>query len=756
MLRHHKTSLLRRLRGWRLPATGVADLLGLLLAVAALGLLLQFATTQLRPQQQLLLADFFPEERNATFAYRFAAPEAGLLLAAAPAPGSYLRLTVASPAPLPPRELLIAGFEQGELVRTTVGEQPRVLRVLLPPSPAERQGLGLQLNTPAAKAPNDARQLGLLYSELRVVGPPPPIAPGRVALVLAVPLVVAATALGLGLGPLVAGAAALLLALLAQSELVRALWIGCGLMAALLGGRWLAPRRFAALAARLRAPSLTPAAWAIAVLVLLDAAWIGAYALVNHQLYRTHIYDLGLYDQTFWLISRFLPSYSTGAGINMVGSHAALVLYLLAPLYWLAADARLLLLAQALATALGAVPLYLLGRDRGQPWLGVLAGAVYLLHPSTQNMALFDFHVDTLAATSLLWAIWGADTRRWRVLMASATLVLICKENFALAIAMLGLLLMLRREWRPGTALLLGSAAWFVVATQVLVPGLVGQDQSLHVSRFAKYGDSVGAIVLTALTQPGLILGDLFTPDAWPYLGQLLAPFALLALLSPYALLALPTLGINLLSSMELQRSLQFQYSALAVAALTAAALHTICWLSATLGRSRERTATLVALTLGALLLLASLRAQSITPLRRDDLDQALALGSPVPRYNDYLLSIVPPNASVASSGTLQPHLTHRQQAYFFPNPFVRADYYNPADASFVPLVDYIVYDLRRFDRIAAGPELKRELLDELRARGLYHELGRLEGIVLLRRSDAPLPASCFGPGWQADVCRAP
>ena len=666
-----------------------------------------------------------------------------------------------------------------------------MLRLLPPPAGPGATGVGLRLSAPEARAPGDERALGLLFAEPRVDGPAPPVPWARIGLALLSPALLGGALLAAGLGPLTAGGGALLLAPLARLDPgLAAPYALAGAAgpppgepeaepaagdaasdasppapepaphpapepaaapepagaAALLLARLAAPGRLRRLGERARGLRVAPAAWATGALALAWAGWIGGYAVLNHSRFGTHTYDLGLYDQTFWLISSLRPNYSTGAGLNMVGSHAALVLYPIAALYWLAPDARLLLGAQALWTALGAVPLYLIGRDRGLPWLGVAGGAAYLLHPSVQNMALFDFHVDTLAATAFLFAIWGADARRPRVTLLAAAVVLLCKENFAIATAALGALVAVRGQWRLGLILVAASVAWLLFATQVLVPALVAREQSIHVGRFARYGGSVPEILRTALTRPQLILGDMLTSAAPGYLAALLLPLALLPLLSPYALLALPTVAINLLSTMELQQSVYYHYAALAVAALAAGAVHGACWVARALGRGRP--GRVAAWALGAALLLAAAQGQGLAELRRHAIADAAARGSPVPHYYAYLASLVPPGAGVSASGPLHPHLTHRQQAYMFPNPFVAAEFFNPGAMPFAPRVEYIVYDTRRFDRIGAQPELKQATLDELRARGLYVEVGRMGGFVLLRVAGGAGEGG-LGPGWR-------
>lgn len=79
----------------------------------------------------------------------------------------------------------------------------------------------------------------------------------------------------------------------------------------------------------------------------------------------------------------------------MVGSHANLMLFPLAALYWLLPD-----------------PLHAPGRPRpwhgpggraalpdrarlgGVPWLGPVVAVAYLAHPAVQNAVLYEFHID--------------------------------------------------------------------------------------------------------------------------------------------------------------------------------------------------------------------------------------------------------------------------------------------------------------------------------------------------------------------------
>ena len=104
----------------------------------------------------------------------------------------------------------------------------------------------------------------------------------------------------------------------------------------------------------------------------------------------------------------------SGVQFSRLGAHVDPVLVLFAPLWWVWSSPEMLLVAQAVIVATGALPAFWLGRR----WLGddrlALAGAAaYLLYPALRHATLFDFHPVTLAAPLLLFCIWAAEEARW-------------------------------------------------------------------------------------------------------------------------------------------------------------------------------------------------------------------------------------------------------------------------------------------------------------------------------------------------------
>jgi uncharacterized membrane protein len=504
-----------------------------------------------------------------------------------------------------------------------------------------------------------------------------------------------------------------------------------------------------------------------------------ALSIAQHARFDTAAYDLGLFDQWIWLISRGLPPYGTGVGTHALGDHAALILYPLALLYAVVPDVRALLVFQALVVALGAVPLYLIGRARGAAGAGLVAALAFLAHPGTHNLTLFDFHPDAIAGSALLLALLGWELRRTSLIIVGCGLALACKENFAVTVAFFGLWIAAHRSWRLGIGLFAAGVVWFVLTTQLILPELSGQTQSVFVSRFGQYGASPGEIVLTLLAQPQRLFADLFGPQDLRFLWETLAPLGLLPLFSPRTLaLALPATVLNLLSSFAPQQTITYHYTALMVPLACVALLHAIIVLGARLERvmmvrsqgakglrsqgAKEHTASLsqpqrwaglVLLACALAVVIGSYSVHTTTVVRTWALAEVLTQNDPRPRVRAYVLAQIPSEARVAAQTWLHPHLSQRRQVFVFPNPFRHVYLVNPSAAPEPLAADYIVYDLWRPDNTAGSFDGKVELLELLQRRGLYRPVVELDGVTLFRRTDASLPISCFGVGWEDEGC---
>ena len=307
--------------------------------------------------------------------------------------------------------------------------------------------------------------------------------------------------------------------------------------------------------------------WAIAT----AAAIFFLCSSLRHALFQSTAFDLGIFDQAIYLIGKNQTPFSSLMGIHILGDHAAVIYYPLALLYKIYPDVHWLLLVQAVALSLGAWPSWSLARLAGLNQEQSRAIAfIYLLYPVVFNINLFDFHPEVIALPAILAAILAARLNKIVWFCTAILLVLSCKAVLSLTVVAMGLwLFFCEKKQRCGAIALLLGAAWFLIASQKIIPFFSGSEVA-GVGRYSYLGNSVLEIIINLILKPQLVLGKILSFDTFKYLFILTLP--VIWLLLPFSgklrlqyltalIPAIPTLLINILSDLPFQRSLAYQYS---------------------------------------------------------------------------------------------------------------------------------------------------------------------------------------------------
>ncbi len=295
-------------------------------------------------------------------------------------------------------------------------------------------------------------------------------------------------------------------------------------------------------------------------------------AVARQRAFWTGRFDLGNMVQAVWSTAQGRPLETTDVGgvqFVRLGAHVDPILVLFTPLAWTGALPEALLVAQVLIVASGALPAYWLGRRwLADTRLAVAAAAVYLLYPPLQWTVVTEFHPVALAAPLLMFCIWAAEERRFMTLTIFAVLAALTKEEVALALAMLGVWMMVRgiTRRRYGAFLAAASLAWVAFAVLWIIPHYNAGQGSEFVDRYGSLGSDGGGVLTTLLTRPWEAAEVAGSYDRLSYLGALLLPLLLLPLAAPLLLAgALPELLINILADWFPQYSIEFQYVAVIV-----------------------------------------------------------------------------------------------------------------------------------------------------------------------------------------------
>lgn len=260
------------------------------------------------------------------------------------------------------------------------------------------------------------------------------------------------------------------------------------------------------------------------------------------------IWDIGIFNQALYgsFQGRFLSTSYTGPSAPIFTEHLYLIIAPLLPLYGVFRTVHLLFLAQAFVVALGAIAIFLIGREVTEDEiLATILATAYLLYPSIQgmtlNMFIYGFHPDNFFPTFLLFAFYFFLKQRVRSGYVFVGLALSCGEHLAPTVAVLGIYLAVKyRHHRTAGAALIGvSVVWMLLATLFVIPTFRG-DLPWYLDR-----------TISAVGEPGRMIPRVTSWNrlsflALQYVEHLLVPVLLTPLFDISSLLiAVPGLVMN-------------------------------------------------------------------------------------------------------------------------------------------------------------------------------------------------------------------
>ncbi len=416
-----------------------------------------------------------------------------------------------------------------------------------------------------------------------------------------------------------------------------------------------------------------------APLVVTGLALAHAVALsrYSHAIFRGfgNGWDLAVYDQVHAnIVDTGIPwstQYSATESENHYAIHFSPIYHLTALIYAVHRSPNTLTSLQNAALATGAVPLFLLARDKAKStWVGACLALSYLCNPALQSIGVYEFHEIAFFVPLVLGAVWAIEADRTKAFWAFVVLALMVREDTPLYLFFYALYLWWsgkRAVAKPLGAIALG---YLVLVHGVFIPGL------RHIRPFPFYDRfldlmrgghrSTGAILSTLVTNPLYCIRYVVgSPDRLAFVALTWLPVAFLPVRSGRALLLLvPGFFFSLMSSFGLQYSIFAHYTATFMGFL---------YFAAVVGIATLRTQARIALATAALLCSALLsgkygRYEWLNPtFVHDRLDFVQA------RYGDdaakihALAAAVPRRDSVRATNNLLPALSGRRWAYILP-----------------------------------------------------------------------------------------
>lgn len=369
-------------------------------------------------------------------------------------------------------------------------------------------------------------------------------------------------------------------------------------------------------------------------------------SIVRHNRFQSGGFDLGLYDQEVWQYSKFLWPYNTIKERFILGDHLTLTLPLLAPLFWMWDDVRMLLIFQAAWISFSTCAIYKLCLHRKFSEITALTiSIIYSLFYGIQAAIFFDFHPVVIAVGLVAWLILFMETKRKKLFWLTLILLLFTQENMGIALISLAVIYFWKKEYRSiSIGFVVVGILWSVVSSKIIASfSPIGFQYTPQIS-----------------TNPVTIFQNFFDSEekrqVWLYS---LSWFSFLPLLSPGSMLAVT---IDLAQYFVTGPGFSRMWSPLMHHRAILAPLLTLGMLDAfAFMKKRKVNPQYVAII--ALIIAITLQYAFHFPLNKLS-KRSFWQEEPWMDNTRKLLAKIPNDASVAAQQNLIPHVSHRKEIY--------------------------------------------------------------------------------------------
>jgi uncharacterized membrane protein len=324
---------------------------------------------------------------------------------------------------------------------------------------------------------------------------------------------------------------------------------------------WVLPQRHQDQHHEVRPPGRARADWVPWLIALAAFAAYTTISLSRYLRLDPGSWDLGIFTEYVRQVAHLGPPvvHIRGAGFDLLGDHFQPIVGLIAPFFLIFPSPAILLVAQALLTAVSVIPVSRAAEVRLGTTAARLIAAAYGFSWGLAQMIYFDFHEIAFAVPLLAFSLSALVQGRVRAAVWWALPLVFVKEDQGFTVAAIGILIMLtsaRRSrppagpawagaWRAGLLLTIWGLAWSVLALTVIIP---------HFNLLHQYPYWSDGGVLSPDGHHAGLSGML------PQLGAswlvklrtmllILLPVGFLAVRSPLAAVALPGLALRFVST---------------------------------------------------------------------------------------------------------------------------------------------------------------------------------------------------------------
>lgn len=472
------------------------------------------------------------------------------------------------------------------------------------------------------------------------------------------------------------------------------------------------------------------------LMIAIYAIVLSIISINNYNRFWYSAFDLGIFDQGIWLLSMGENAFVTVRGFHIFGDHIQFIITFLTPLFWIWDDARILLMVQSFALAVGAIPIYLISKDKLKnkiaPLIIVFA---YLLYPALQYLNLENFHPDSFAVPILLFCFYFLTKRNYSLYAFFVFLALITKEDIAITIFALGIYATIFHSRKIGIATILVSILSLFLTFQLLY----------YFNSIGYFHTKYGAFkeIEAIAKNPKIFTDVLITQVNEKYLYEILSPLAFLSILSPTTLaIGIPAILMNILTGWPYAHSIQYHYTKAIIPFVFISLIYGLSNLER-LFYGRKFGSRIGFYLILVILLIASISANIEIGPQSTSIKNYNNIIEIMKDYDKYsprekvileAINTIPDDASVSATYLIVPHMTHRKIIYMFPNPF-KESYWGAMLGNFTPStptrdVDYIILDMQ-----TVNPEDNKNILERFVNEDEYSKIFERDNIVILKKT---------------------
>lgn len=279
--------------------------------------------------------------------------------------------------------------------------------------------------------------------------------------------------------------------------------------------------------------------WVIGIIILVMAAAVAAFVSITticgHRCFGTNCYDLGIFVQMYHSLAKYGTAVTTcerDAVMSHFRIHASYIFYALAPIYKMFPKAETLLIAQAVLSMGGVIPMFLIAKRRNFKGITLLfMGLAYVFCIGIVAPCYYEFHENAFLPTVLMWLMWAVDRKNYIMFYVMSVLTCIVKEDAPLYVVCIGLYLFFEDKGRlrrmNGLIMSLFAGAYMMFITNWLTKN--GDGQMMMNSRFSilMIDSTAGLkeVVKNALADPAYLFSLLVRDDTIRCFLQVMIPF---------------------------------------------------------------------------------------------------------------------------------------------------------------------------------------------------------------------------------------